>query len=293
MRFGDVWFGMQEMMNRNSYSILKAFWVTLLVLPLVVFAANAQVNQLPAELRDVGITEKPGDFVPADVRLTNSYGEEVLLGDYLNRGRPFILNIVYYECPSMCNFIMNSLTDTMKELRWTAGNQFDVLTVSMAYNETWEMARDNKTAYTEFLNREGAAEGWHFFVGEKDEIKRLTDAVGFYYKWDEKSREYLHASALIFLDQRGMVSRYLYGIDFHELDVRNALFDASNGRIGSTLERVILFCYTFDPDSGSYVPYAVNIMKVGGALTLLGLGLFLGIFWMKERKKSRNQAPLA
>jgi protein SCO1 len=248
----------------------------------------SQINKLPDELSDVGITEKTGSYIPGDVVLTNELGEQVQLSEYLNKGRPFILNLVYYECPSMCNFIMNSLTDVMKELRWVAGKEFEVLTVSMAYNETWELARDNKIAYTGFLNREGADEGWHFLVGEKDEVKRLTDSVGFYYKWDEKTREYLHASALIFLDPEGKVSRYLYGIKYDELDIRNALYDAANGRIGTTAERVLLYCYTFDPDSGTYVPYAVNIMKIGGALTLLGLGLFLGIFWIRERKKSRN-----
>lgn len=253
-------------------------------------AGISQINQLPDELKDVGITEKLGDYIPSDVQLTNQDGELVTIGDYLNRGKPFILNLVYYECPSMCNFIMNSLTDTMKELSWVAGDEFEVLTVSMAYDETWELARENKTAYIDFLDREGAADGWHFFVGEKSEVKRLTDSVGFYYKWDENSQEYLHASAIIFLSPDGMVSRYLYGMDYHELDVRNALFDAAEGKIGSTLERVLLFCYTYDPDSGSYVPYAVNIMKVGGVLTLVVLGFFLGIFWYRERKKPTNQA---
>jgi protein SCO1/2 len=269
---------------------LKAFLFTSVLLLGTVSAGISQINQLPEELKDIGITENLGGFVPADIQLTNQDGELVMLGDYLNRGRPFILNIVYYECPSMCNLIMNSLTNTMKELRWTAGKEFEVLTVSMAYDETWEMAMDNKTAYTNFLNRDGAADGWHFFVGEKHEVKRLTDSVGFYYKWDEKSQEYLHASAIMFLSPDGMVSRYLYGIDYHELDVRNALFDAADGKIGTTLERMLLFCYTYDPDSGSYVPYAVNIMKIGGAITLLGLGLFLGIFWIRERKKTSKIA---
>ncbi|MFN2374820.1 MAG: SCO family protein [Cyclonatronaceae bacterium] len=273
----------------NIYT-LKAFLISAVILLGSASAGFSQTNQLPEALSDVGITEKLGDYIPADVQLTNQDGELVLLGDYLNGGKPFILNLVYYECPSMCNFIMNSLTDTMKELRWTAGKEFDVLTVSMAYDETWELAKENKTAYVNFLNREGAADGWHFFVGEKSEVKRLTDAVGFYYKWDEKSQEYLHASAIIFLSPDGMVSRYLYGMDYHELDVRNALFDAAEGKIGSTLERVLLFCYTYDPDSGSYVPYAMNIMKVGGVITVIGLGLFIGIFWIRERKKTRKQA---
>jgi protein SCO1 len=269
---------------------LKAFLIAAVILLGTASAGFSQTNQLPDELKDVGITEKLGDYIPDDIQLTNQDGELVMLGDYLNRGKPFILNLVYYECPSMCNFIMNSLTDTMKELRWSAGNEFEVLTVSMAYDETWELARENKTAYVNFLNREGAADGWHFFVGEESEVKRLTDAVGFYYKWDEKSQEYLHASAIIFLSPGGMVSRYLYGIDYHELDVRNALFDAADGKIGTTLERVLLFCYTYDPDSGSYVPYAMNIMKVGGVITVIGLGLFLGIFWIRERRKTSKQA---
>jgi protein SCO1 len=261
----------------------------LLLLAGLTHPVHSQVNQLPAELENVGITERLGSYVPGDVRLTNEKGETVQLSDYLNNGKPFILNLVYYECPSMCNFIMNSLTDVMKELRWVAGNEFEVLTVSMAWNETWQLARDNKIAYTEFLDREGAADGWHFLVGEKDEIKRLTDSAGFYYKWDEQSREYLHTAALIFLDAEGKISRYLYGIHYDELDIRNALYDAADGRIGTTAERVLLYCYTYDPDSGSYVPYAVNIMKIGGIITLMGISLFLGILWIRERKKSQNQ----
>lgn len=239
-------------------------------------------------IEEVGIVEKLGDIVPSDIVFTDENGVERPLSHYLEKGRPVLLNLIYFNCPSLCNLILNGVTDAMKDLRWVPGKEFEVLTVSIAHEEGHELAAMKKRSYVNALGKPEAADGWHFLTGSEEAIQQLTEAVGYRFMWSEEANEYLHGSAIIFISDEGKISRYLYGVQFAELDIRNALFDTANGRVGSTLERIALFCFTYDPDSRSYVPYAANIMKLGGAVVLLALGIFLGIFWIRERKGSQS-----
>ncbi|MEX0680221.1 MAG: SCO family protein [Balneolales bacterium] len=251
--------------------------------------ANAQQDNSPVDLENVGVTEKLGEYVSGDIKLYNENGEEVALEQYLNNGRPLILAMVYYECPMLCNLILQGLAKGASELSWQPGKEFDILTVSFNPDETPELARSQKEGYLEMLGNPDAKSGWHFMTGEEEQVRRLGDQVGFYYQWNEQNREYVHGSTLIFLSEEGKISRYLHGIDYPELMLRNALYDAADGKIGSSFDRVVLYCYQYDSKSGSYVPVAVNIMKLGGLLTLLLLGTFLGIFYLHERKSPNKQ----
>ena len=282
---GTIPMGMTPMGTTLMRTTLIAILLSGLIL---VPYAKAQHNIPPEALENVGVTEKLGEYVSGDIRLVNEYGEEVLLEQYLNNGRPLMLAMVYFECPMLCNLILQGMMKGVGELAWQPGTQFDILTVSISPTETHELAMANKQMYLERLGNPDAADGIHFLTGTEEEVRRLGDQVGFYYQWNEQTREYMHGSTLIFLSETGRVSRYLHGIDYPELMLRNALFDAAEGRIGSTMDRLVLYCFQFDAASGSYVPVAVNIMKLGGVATLMMLGVFLGFFYLRERKKSQN-----
>lgn len=243
-------------------------------------------------LRQIGIDEKLGDYIPLDLVFTNENGEQVTLEQYFAEGRPVLLNLIYFRCPSICSLILNGVADGLRDLRWTPGNQFTVLTVSIDHNEDFELASQNREAYLRMLNRPGAENGWHFLTGTEDQIKALSDAVGFNFKWSEEAQEFLHGSAIMFLSPNGRVTRYLYGVQFSELNIRNALFDAADGRVGSTIERIMLYCFTFDEKTGAYTPYALGIMKVGGIAILFILGITIGLFWLRDRKKAHSDFGL-
>ncbi len=252
--------------------------------------AHSQHNVPPEDLANVGITEKLGEYVSGDIRLVNEKGEVVVLEKYLNNGRPLMLAMVYFECPMLCNLILQGMMKGVGELSWQPGREYDILVVSISPTETPELAMANKQMYLDRLGNHEASDGIHFLTGTEEQVRRLGDQVGFYYQWNEQTQEYMHGSTLIFLSETGRVSRYLHGIDYPELMLRNALSDAAQGRIGSPIDRIVLYCFQYDAAAGSYVPVAVNIMKLGGAATLLVLGVFLGFFFLRERK-SGNSNP--
>lgn len=244
--------------------------------------AAAQANNLPPELRNVGITEKLGDRIPGDITFINEQGEEVRFDEFLSRGKPLLITPIYYECPMLCNLILNGVTYGFQELAWQVGRDFEVLTFSIDPDESYELARDNKESYLRLLGKPEVASGWHFLTADQQNIDRMTDALGYGFEWSDEAQEFLHGSSIMFVSPDGMITRYLYGIEYTELNLRNALYDAADGKIGSTMDRIMLFCYTFDPDSRSYVPNALNIMKLGGLLTLTFLGIFLGLLWFRK-----------
>lgn len=250
--------------------------------------AVGQLNTLPPELRDIGVTERLAEQLPLDVNMVNEAGEPVALGSYFGQGKPVILVPVYYGCPMLCGLILNGLTESMKTVAWKPGREYTVVTFSFDHNEGADLAAAKKRRYIEQFGVPGAESGWHFLTGDSLSIARITQALGFGFRWSDQSQEFLHTASIAFISPNGRISRYLYGAQFSELDLRNALFDAADGKIGSVIDRAILFCYTYDPDSRSYVPYAVNIMKLGGLLTLLVLGTFLGILWYRERLTLRT-----
>lgn len=256
---------------------------------LFVSGSLAQVSDLPPELRDVGIEERLGDTIPSDVVFINEKGEQVTLAHYLKSGKPLIITPIYFECPMLCNLIINGLTDGLKDLNWQVGDQFEILTFSIDPNEGYELAVQKKESYIRLLGKPEAADGWHFLTTDQQNINRMTEALGFKFKWSDEAQEFLHGSAIMFISPNGRITRYLYGIEYPQLSLRNALFDAAEGKIGTVMDKVVLYCYTYDPDSRSYVANAVNIMKLGGLFTLTGLGIFLGLLWFrKNTSKTTN-----
>ncbi|TVR13597.1 MAG: SCO family protein [Balneolaceae bacterium] len=247
-------------------------------------SAHAQLNQnRPAILDEVGVDEKLGDTIPLDLEFINSDGQVVRIGDLIEEGKPVLLNPLYYECPIICSLVLDSVFKVVKELTWTPGRDYTIISFSIDPEETPEQAAASKEQYLTDLNRPGAENGWHFLTGSKESIAALTDAVGFRFKYDERTGEYIHLASIMMLSPEGVITRYLYGASFREFDLRNALFESADGTIGSTLDRVLFYCFTYDPASQSYIPVAMNIMKLGGLATVIILGIFLGVFWRRER----------
>lgn len=269
---------------RQRFCYIAALFVVVVIgAALFVSVAVAQESgKLPSVFDGVGMDEQLGDFVPQDLLFVNEAGDEVQLGAYLDGEKPVLLNLVYHDCPMLCNIMVDGLTTAMRELEWTPGDEYAVLTVSFNAIETPELASRQKERYVRELGKPGAAAGWHFLTGDKAAIDQLTKAVGFNYRWVEAQQEYAHPAALIFLSGEGQITRYLYGLEFASRDVRRALVEASAGTVGTVLDQVILFCFQYDPDANSYVLHAQRAMKMGGLLMILVLGTALFILWRRE-----------
>ncbi len=242
---------------------------------------------LPDELEGVGITEMLGDPLPLDARFTDDEGREVTLERYFTGEKPVILNLGYYGCPMLCGLVTNGLMDALAGMDWTPGREFEIVTLSFDPQESQTLASLKKLNYIQELGRPEVADGWHFLIGEETDIKRVTDAVGFYYKWIEDQGQFSHTAALIVCTPDGRVSRYLYGILFDPQTLRLSLVEAAEGKVGSTLDKILLFCFRYDATAGKYAPAARNLMKAGGLVTVIVVGGVLGGFWRRERKRGR------
>ena len=254
----------------------------------ILSTAHAQLNQAtPAILQDIGVDEKLGNTIPLDIEFTNSDGNRVILGDLIEQGKPVLLNPLYYDCPVLCSLVLDAVFKVVNEMAWSPGRDYTIISFSIDPRETYELAARSKEMYIHDLNRDGAEYGWHFLTGPEESVKKLTDAVGFRYTYHEQTGEYLHLASIMLLSPEGTITRYLYGAAFREFDLRNALFEAAEGTIGNTIDRVLFYCFTYDPSSQSYVPVAMNIMKLGGLATVIILGIFLSVFWRRERRSSQ------
>ncbi len=266
----------------------------LVLLGLVVLPAEAQPSgQQPAVFEGLDVDEHLGERIPTDLVFRNASGDAVALDDYLGQDKPVILHFLYHDCPMLCNLLLDGLTRTLKEMEWTPGNQFDVLTVSFNAADTPEQAARQKESYIKILNRPEAANGWHYLTGDDAAIQGLTEAVGFKYRWVEESQQFAHPALLMFLSPDGTVTRYLYGLEYPPRDVRAALVEAADGTIGTTVDRLLLFCLQYDPDANSYVADAQNLMKLGGLLTVLALVTTLFILWRREKRNQDARAVIA
>jgi len=252
-------------------------------------AARAD-QPLPRQLENVGVEERLGRPVDLSLSFIAENGYPVKLGDFFHDGRPVILDLVYYSCPMLCNLVLNSQTSAMREIPWTPGKEYEVVTISIDPTETFELARHKKATYLASYERQTS--GWHFLTDHDGNVKKLADQVGFHYTYDEKTGQYAHQAAIMILTPNGEVSRYLYGIDIHPRDLRLAMAEASQGKFSLSVDRLLLFCYHYDPLTRSYVPFATNLMKVGGALTILVVGLFLLRLWRRERVTAAPRGAL-
>lgn len=257
-----------------------------LCLVLVSQASGTIVDPKPTKLDNVGIDEKLGDDFPTDIPFIDHNGESVTLGQYFDGERPVILNLVYYNCPMLCNMVLNGFVDVMKAVELEPGRDFQIVTLSINPEEGPELAKAKRDNYLSSLGREGAGDGWVFLTGSEENIRQVAESVGFRYAYDEAIAQYAHAAAIFVLTNDARVSRYLYGINFQPRDLKLALLEASDGKIGTTIDQLILFCYHFDPGSNSYVLFAMNVMRLGGGFTILLLGFLLFPVWFRSYRRS-------
>jgi len=248
--------------------------------------AQDRSDPVPKALARVGVEEKLDAPLPLQLVFKDDRGRDVTLGSYFRPGHPVLLTLNYYRCPMLCTLELNGLVAGMRELPWTPGAEYDVVTVSIDPNETPTLARAKKVSYLEDLGRPSADAGWPFLTGSAANVEALTKAVGFTATYDKDTDQYGHAAVVLLVTPEGRVARYLYGVTFEPATLKLALLQASKGTIGSTWERFILYCYHYDAERGRYTLAAMSIMRVGGALSVLVLGSLVGGFWLRDRRRS-------
>lgn len=252
-------------------------------------SSETSVNGLPKALKEVKIEQKLNEQLPLELTFRNEQGETVRLGDYFGK-KPVVLSLVYYQCPMLCNQVLNGMVTSFKVLNFKAGEEFDVVTVSFDPLETPELARAKKKTYVDYLpeaKRASAAKGWHFLTGDQENIRRLTDAIGFHYYFDAATDQFAHASAIYVATPQGKLSHYFYGIEYSPKDLRLALVEASANKIGSPVDQLLLYCYHYDPATGKYGAVIMNMVRLGGVATLIAIGIMFVL--MRRRTASRRQ----
>ena len=284
----------REAQRRN---LLSSWWATGIVVGLLASTAWGQgmskgimsppANVRPPYLTNVGIEQRLDSQVPPDLAFTDDTGRAVKLGDYFGK-KPLILNLVYYNCPMLCGEALAGLSASMKMVKFEVGNEFEVVTVSFNPREAPPLAAAKKAEYVKRYGRPNAAAGWHFLTGPADSINALTKAVGFQYQYDAAKNQYAHATAIMVLTPQGRISRYFYGVEFPPKDLRMGLVEASQGKIGNAVDQVLLYCYHYDPATGKYGAIVSNMLKVGGALTILFVGALILILLRLERIAPRK-----
>jgi protein SCO1/2 len=257
------------------------------------FAQSAPDSSLPSPLREVGFEQRLGEDVALDLPFVDSEGNEVLLGDYFGTERPVVLALVYYECPILCNMVLGGLVSSLDVLTFEPGKDYEVVVVSFDPGETPELAALKRTNTLDQLGREGAEAGFHFLTGKPASIDALTAAVGFSYVYDEETDQYAHASGVTILTPEGKVSRYLFGVEYAPKDMRLALVESAQMKIGSAVDQLLLFCYLYDPQTGKYGAATMNLIRLGGGITVFGVLGFIALSRRRDRRlaANSNQGP--
>jgi protein SCO1 len=237
-------------------------------------AAPPPAPATPGVLQQIGFDQHLGGSVPLDLTFADETGREVRLADYFGK-KPVVLSLVYYDCPMLCTLSLNGLAGALEVLSFVPGQEFEVLTVSFDPRETPALAAAKKKAYLARYRRPGAQAGWHFLTGNAESIAALTRAVGFRYVWDEPTRQFAHPAGVVVLTPEAKISHYLFGVEYAPKDLRLALVSAAGGRIGNAADQVLLLCYRYDPQSGRYSASILNVVRILGVLTLVGLGAFI------------------
>jgi len=266
--------------------------VLVLALASVLVAPSTVVAQLndrvPKQVEDVTVEQKLGESIPLDILLTDSKGQPTKTGYFFDGKRPVLLTLNYSNCPVLCNVQLNALVEGLNQLSLRIGRDFQILTVSIDPQESTERINETKARYVEVLDQQpGAATGWHFCTARESSIKRLADAVGFRYTYDAKTGEYYHPAMLAFVSPDGVISRYSLDVAFPPEQTKLALIDASNGTIGTPVDQFIMWCFSYDPDRGSYVLAAWRLMRLGAATTVLILLGTLVPYWIGKKRAAR------
>jgi protein SCO1/2 len=243
-----------------------------------------QGQPTPVDLyQSVGIDQRLDNPINLDLPFRDENGKEVRLREYFGR-KPVILSLVYYNCPMLCTQVLNGMVETFKIINFTVGDQFDVLTVTIDPSESHELAAEKKQMYIEEYGKPDAAKGWHFLTGDQASITSLADAVGFRYVYDDRTKQYAHASGIMVITPEGKVARYLYGIEYGAKDLTFSLMEAAENRIGSPVEKLLLLCYHYDPETGTYGVLVTTLLRIGGVLCVAVLGVYMAVNIRKDRR---------
>ncbi|CAN5588527.1 SCO family protein [soil metagenome] len=245
---------------------------------------------LPETLKKTGIEQRLGEQLPVDAEFTDENGRTIKLGDLFKNGRPAVLALVYYECPMLCNQILNGLTGTLKGISLEPGKDFDVIAISFDARENGktELVKNKKASYMERYGRPGTEKGWHFLTGSQESIDAVTQAAGFSYEWDDASNQFAHASAIMLTTPEGELSRYFYGIDYAPRDVKLGLVESSESKIGSLTDQLLLYCYHYDPSTGKYGFAILNALRGAAIATLIGMVAMGFVFWRRNKAKKQE-----
>jgi len=244
--------------------------------------------QRQAELEGVQIQEKLGEQLPLDLTFTDSTGEKVKLGDYFGSDKPVVLNFVYFECPMLCTIALNGTSDVLRQTHYTPGDEFNLVTISFNHEEGPELSSQNKANYIEQLGKPEAASGWHFLTGDEATIKKATDAAGFGFKWVQSQGQYAHGAALFVLTPDGRFSRVLKGIAYDAKTLQLSVVEASDGKVGSVSDKLLMYCFAYDPTTGQYGPAAMKLMRLGAAMTVVIVILTIAGYRLHEKRRIRK-----
>jgi protein SCO1/2 len=242
-------------------------------------------DPLPKRLNGIDIEEHLDRALPLTLPFKDTEGQSVTLAKYVTGHRPVIFTLNYSDCPMLCSLQLSGLVSVLGKVDRRLGSDFEVVTVSLNPHETPERARETEERYRGELTLDTGRDGWHFLTGSQASIDALADALGIRYAYNEQRKEYVHPASLVISTPTGHISRYLYGIEYHARTLSMSIVEAAQGKVGSSVDRLILYCFHYDETEGRYAPVAMNIMRLGGGLTALGLGSFLGAYWLKVARK--------
>lgn len=255
-------------------------------------SASAQQVTTPAILSKVGITQNLSARIPPDLVFRDETGKSVRIGEFFGK-KPIVLSLVYFDCPALCTEVLNGELRTMKAISLDLGKDFEAVTVSFEPKDTPALAKAKRDVYAGQYGRPEAADHWHFLTGEQQSIDALTNVVGFHYAYDSTIRQYAHAAAILVLTPDGRIDRYFYGVIYPARDVRLGLVEASQGKIGTLTDHALLYCYQYDPMTGKYGVVVMNVLRAAGGLTVLILGIFMTLMFLRERKRPSGIPPAA
>ena len=246
-------------------------------------------STMPAPLREIGFDQNLDKHVPLDTPFTDESGHAVKLGDYFCT-RPVVMVFAYYDCPMLCTMVINGLASALDVLSLEPGKDFEIVTVSFDPRDTPATATAKKAAYIARYKKPGAAAAWHFLTGDQPSIDRLTKAAGFRYVWDKETKQFAHPTGVIVLTPDGRLARYLFGIEYGPRDLRYAIVEASNGKVGSAVDSLLLYCYHYDPTTGRYGVAIMRVIRAAAFATVLALGAFIVVMVRSEKRRTARGA---
>ncbi len=252
-------------------------------------AEDAPASAVPRELANVGFDQKLDAQLPADASFTDEAGRRVRLGDYFGQ-KPIVFVFVYFTCPMLCNQVLTDVTSALGVLKLDVGKDFDVIALSFDPRDRPEAAAEKKATFVERYKRPGTEGGWHYLTGDDANIRRVTTAAGFRYRFDPATGQYAHAAGVLVLTPAGRISRVFYGLEYSAKDLRLALVESSAGKIGTPADKLLLYCYHYDPATGRYGLMAMNLVRLGGAVTVVVLGAFLLVMWRRDRQPASGSS---